>query len=192
MASSPLTRKSLFLACWGPFHLLGMVASCAFPPPEEKRLKWSTLIASYLKEGRIPHRCLDKLIGRLSFSQTALFGEFARAQLRPMYRKIHRRVYTAALSAYEKSILEWRASIIAEFTPRLGRPRHLKPYWAIYTDAATTTGKICALLFFGCRSSPDLHSRYASRVDIARIYLCRHTNLIYGLELLALVLFLRS
>ena len=48
---------------------------------------------------------------------------------------------------------------------------------------------ICALLFHGGRSSPDLHSCYSSKVDIAWRYLFRHTNLIYGLELLALVLF---
>ena len=121
--------------------------------PEEKRLKWSAMITSYLKAGRISHRCLGKLIGRLSCAQTALFGKFARTRLRPLRRKMRRRIYTDVLPAYEKSILEWRASIAAEFTPRRARPRPLRPDWLIYTDAATTPAWICALLFYGSRSS---------------------------------------
>ena len=42
--------------------------------PPEKRLKWSTLIVSYLKDGRISHRCLDKLIGRLSIHKQPSLG----------------------------------------------------------------------------------------------------------------------
>ena len=85
--------------------------------------------------------------------------------------------------------MEWWASIIAEFTPRLARPRPLKPDWLIYTDAATKPARICALLFHGGRSSPDLHSCYSPKVDIAWPYLFRRTYLIYGLGLLDLVLF---
>ena len=106
-----------------------------------------------------------------------------------MYRKLHRRVYTADLPAYERSIIERTASIIAEFTPRTARPIPLKPDWIIYTDATSAPSKIFDLLFYGCRSSPDIHSCYASRVDITWNYLFRYTNLTYGLELLALDLF---
>ena len=45
------------------------------------------------------------------------------------------------------------------------------------------------MLFHGGRSTPALHSCYSPGVDVTWQYLVRHTNLIYGLELLAIVLF---
>ena len=186
---SDLEEEVAFLGLSGSFPASRNGGQLRISLLEGKRAKWPKLISAYVMEGGIPHRWLDKLIGLLSFSQAALFGKFARTQLRPMYRKLRRREYTEAFTAYERSILEWRPSIIAEIAPRLARPRPLKPDRAIYTGASTTPAEICALLFFGCRSSHGLHSCYAFRVDIARNYLLRHTNLIYGLELLALVLF---
>ena len=41
----------------------------------------------------ISRRCLEQLMGRLDFSQTALFGEFAITHLRPLYQKFHRMVF---------------------------------------------------------------------------------------------------
>ena len=184
-----LGKEVTFLGLLGSFPSTSNGGRLHISLPPVKRKNWSELITSYLKEGRVSHRCLEKLVGRLSFSQTTLFGEFARTQLRPLRRKLHRRVYSAVLSPYERSILEWWASIIAEFAPRLDSPRPLKPDWIIYTDAASTPARICALLFYGNRTSPDLHSCFSSGVDVAWHYLFRHTNLIYGLELLALVLF---
>ena len=63
--------------------------------PEEKRAKWHALLPAYLKEGRISHHIHEKLLGRLSFSQTARFGKIARTQLRPTYQEFHRVVFAA-------------------------------------------------------------------------------------------------
>ena len=42
-------------------------------PPEEKKADWAFPIASYLKEGRLSYRELEKITGRMSFSKTLLF-----------------------------------------------------------------------------------------------------------------------
>ena len=82
--------------------------------PAEKKKAWSALILSYLSQGRISYQELEKLIGRLSFSQTLLFGKFARTQLRPLYQKLYRRVYNATLSAEERDVFSrWYETIIA-------------------------------------------------------------------------------
>ena len=103
----------------------------------EKREKWPGLIRTYLDRGELPHRCLDKMVGRLSFSQTALFGKFARTQLRPLCSKLQRRVYNDRLSALERDTLLWLHGVIAEFTPRLAIPLPSRADWLIYTDAAS-------------------------------------------------------
>ena len=138
----------------------------------------------------VPRRCIGRLIGSLSSQETSLFRKFARAKTRPLYRKFHRRIYSTALSSHERMIHHRRASIIAEFAPpRRVRPRPLKPDWVVYSDPSSTMARICALLFRGRRSSPDLHTCRVSRADVVWIYLFRRTDLIYGMELLALALF---
>ena len=57
----------------------------------------------------------------------------------------------------------------------------------IYTDAATSPPRICALRFEGKSRPPVLNTLRAARVPTVWLYLSRHTCLIYGLELLALV-----
>ena len=88
-----------------------------------------------------------------AFSQTAVFGKFARTQLRPMCRKFNSRFFSATLPPYEKSVFRWRKEVIEERIPRLAAPRPRRPHWISYTDAATNHPMLCALLFHGGRSS---------------------------------------
>ena len=88
-----------------------------------------------------------------------------------------------------KSVFRLRKDVIAEFTPRIAVPRPRRPHWIVYTDAATNHPMLCALLFQGGRSSPDLQTACAARAPALWSYFFRFTALIYGLELLALVLF---
>ena len=124
-----------------------------------------------------------------AFSQTAVFGKFARTQLRPMCRKFNSRFFSATLPPYEKSVFRWRKEVIEERIPRLAAPRPRRPHWISYTDAATNHPILCALLFRGGRASPDLYTACAARAPLIWSYFFRFTALIYGLELLALVLF---
>ena len=153
---------------------------------DEKRSKWSSLLAAYLKAGSVSHRCLEKHLG---FPRTSVFGEFARAQMRPLYQKFYRRIYNARLSQLERGNLSWRFAVIADFTPRLARVRPTRADWLIYTDAATDPPRLCALLFRGDCSFPLLDTLASASVDLPWLYLFRHTALIFGLELLALVAF---
>ena len=79
--------------------------------------------------------------------------------------------------------------MIADFTPRLAKVRPARADWLIYTDAATDPAKLCALVFRGDRTYPVLDTLATAKVDTPWIYLFRHTALIFGLELLALVAF---
>lgn len=130
-----------------------------------------------------------KSVGAPWFPLASLFGEFARAHLGPTYREFYRRVYNARLTAFEQPYLSWWRDIISDFAPRLARNRPARADWLIYTDAATDPTKLCALLIRGDCSRPSLDTLATARVDAPWIYLFRHTALIYGLELLALVAF---
>ena len=92
----------VFLGTIGIFPCQANDWKLSISTPEEKRAKWPDLLPTYLKEGRIPHRCLGELIGRLLFSQTAIFGKFTRTQLRPMYQKFRRRFFSAAFPPLRK------------------------------------------------------------------------------------------
>ena len=61
--------------------------------------------------------------------------------------------------------------------------------WLIYTDADPTPPRLRALLFRANSPHPDIRALCSASVHVARPYLFRRTNLIFGLELLALVLF---
>ena len=78
------------------------------------------LVASnrtYLHAGRISSHGVGKLVGELIFSQTCLFGKFARSHLRCLYRKLYREFYTPKISNYEGFILRWRADVVANLPP---------------------------------------------------------------------------
>ena len=182
-------NKIIFLGLLGEFPCAQNSCQLAISLTPEKRGKRASLIASYLKRGQLSHRCLGKLIGRFSFSKTALFGKFARTQLRPRYTKLHRLVYNALLSSLESSTMSRRLRIIAEFARRLSVPRPSRADWLIYTDAATEPATLRALLFRGDSDTPSLDACCSQRTAVTWDYLFRTTSLIYGLELLALVAF---
>ena len=189
LGKSQVGGRIVFLGLLGSFPCAGNRHKLEISLPAEKRKSWSQLIASFLTAGKISHSCLEKLIGRLLFSQSAVFGKFARTQLRPLYLKLHRRVYCAKLSAQERLLFSWWKQVIEEFTPRISVPRPLRPHWILYTDAATSTRLLCAVLFHGDSSTPHIKACCTSAAPIPWEYLFRHTTLIYGLELLALVAF---
>ena len=156
---------------------------------DAKRAKWSYLSDSYIKEGRIPHIRLGKLIDRMGFPQTRLFGKFARTHLRPLYQIFRRRIYNALMFKHERRKLDWRRAIIADSTPRIDASISPIVDWASYAVAATNPPAICALMFSGKSRTPHLLQECVTHVPATWPYLIRETALIYGLELLALVAF---
>ena len=160
--------------------------------PEEKRQAWSALLADFISKRSLSHQELEKLIGRLSFSQTLLFGKFARTQLRPLYQKLHRRVYNARLTASELAVFQWWERVIRSFSPRICTPCKEFCDWIVYTDAATSPPRLCALRFAGNTRPTRLIQQLSSSAPTVWQYLFRKTCLIFGLELLALVAFLEE
>ena len=65
------------------------------------------------------------------------------------------------------------------------RPR--MAHWLIYTDAATSPTKLCALLFEASASRPSCLGQFSDAVPEDWVRLLRGAARIYGVELLALV-----
>ena len=61
--------------------------------PQEKITKWPNIIDEILTLGKIQHKPLEKLIGKLVYTQTSVFGRFGRAMLKPLYTKLHTHPY---------------------------------------------------------------------------------------------------
>ena len=123
---------------------------------DNKRTAWLALADHFLKTKSISHQQLEKLICRLSFSKTILFGKFARAQLRPLYKNTHRMFYCGNLHRLEISNLSWRMAILASMEARTLSPRPSRIRWISYTAAATTSSILFALLFDAPSSRPTI------------------------------------
>ena len=103
-AKSVVWESVTFLGLAGSFPTVkgGMKLRVSLTP--EKAKNWADTMLGVLKEGRIPPHTLEKLIGKLSFSQTCLFGKFDRTQLRCLYRKLHAPTYIAHINKFENSL----------------------------------------------------------------------------------------
>ena len=156
--------------------------------PETKAKKWSSLLQQVLTDRKINIIELESLIGKLSFSQTCLFGKFARTQLRPLYKKLHSRFYSAKLSSREMSTLRWWLAITKELKPRIAHSLNSHPDFVLFTDAATSNPLIAGVLFRP-RSTKVLQLT-TGRVPSAWIRRFHRRNKIFGSELLAPLAFI--
>ena len=180
-----------FLGLLGDFPSLSNGGRLAVSLTTEKADSWLNLVLTVLKEGRISHQVLEGLIGKLSFSQAALFGKFARSQMRVLYRKLYRKIYCSQLSHRERAVLIWWCAIFRELSPRITRDIKRFPDFVLYSDAASTRSQIAAILFKGGQSGPpkiELLTKGGTPKFWIRLF--HRTNLIYGLELLALLGFI--
>ena len=188
-AKSEVGPSVTFLGLMGSFPSQATNFRTGITLPREKAAARADIINAFSKARNIPFQQLEKLIGKLSFSQTQLFAKFARAQLRPLYRKLYRKVYNAKLADLESFTLRWWESTIRSLQPRWVTDRPTSVPWLVYTDAATHPPKLCALLFNATARETDLVGEWTADVFEQRCFLFRHTALIFGLELLAVVAF---
>ena len=90
---------------------------------------------------------LQKLAGRLCFTQTAIMGRFGRAALRPIYELISQGGGT--LTASFKRCLQWWVRVQPAIMPRLilsfREPEDAEPF-RIYSDA-TGEGALASICF---------------------------------------------
>ena len=181
-------QRITFLGLLGDFPSFDNGGRLAVCLTAEKASAWCNLVLTVLKEGRISHQVLEGLIGKLSFSQAALFGKFARSQMRVLYRKLYRKIYCSQISLRERAVLTWRCAIFHELHPRVTREVRRFPDFVLYSDAASTHSRIAAILFKGGQSGApliELLNKGSTPKFWTRLF--HRTNLIYGLELLALL-----
>ena len=109
--------------------------------------------------------------------------------MQPLYRKLNADCYQGHLSPADVSLLRRMRGILLAIRPRVVRAQNSFPHKIIYTDAATETSVAAAIIF-----------DRAEFMENQTIETCRwmyagenwmglfiETNLIYGLELLAVV-----
>ena len=88
----------------------------------DQTLLWRDRIRESPNIRAITHGDLDRLIGRLSFTRTSVFGRIGR----PMFTALYQRkapFYHLALSGREFNAIFWRRAALGHITPRLMRPR---------------------------------------------------------------------
>ena len=155
---------------------------------EMKRI-WAGGIRLFITTGRIQSKELESLTGRLSFSQTSVFGRYGRAMMQHLDRKSNAAYFDPNLSGLDIRCLEWWEGVIRSHTGRSAVTLKTEPDIIIYTDAATETMIMAGLVFV--RSSFLTEGTIlAIRTLVADhrwVDIFIKTNLIYGLELLAVV-----
>ena len=160
----------------------------------EKAAKWAASINEFIREGFISHAALESLIGRLGFAQSAIFGKFARAMLKPLYAKLYAPRYSPALTpALIRNLLWWGATL-KNLSPRKITFNRSKPDWVIYTDAAFEEGKagarLASILFRVPAKPSTLKAElvFSSQPSESEVKFFESTSTIFGLELSAIVL----
>ena len=87
---SEVGQQVTFLVLLGSFPTYKNGMQLNVTLPKGKSNKWPNQIHTHVNEGYISYNDLEKLIGKLCFSQTCLFGKFAREQLRCLYKNFTR------------------------------------------------------------------------------------------------------
>ena len=155
---------------------------------EDKSIRWIKEISEIISAQSIAHCSLDKLIGKLSFAQTSVFGKFARTLAQPLYDKLHEIPYKAQIDESLITNLLWWKNALKSVHARIVTRRPAYPKFIIYTDASWSEkkgGLLAALLFD--RNSGTLLEALSSPAPKELIDLFRSSSIIYGLELFALV-----
>ena len=114
---------------------------------EEKKKCRADRLDEYVEGGWIAYKELESLIGRLSFSQTSVFGRFGRALMQPLHRKLKAPVFPGRLTHSDRLVFQWWAWVLLSVCPRYIFPRLNTHQFIIYTDAATSTRILSSVIF---------------------------------------------
>ena len=156
---------------------------------QEKSERWTELISQIIKAQSIDHDLLDKLIGKLSFAQTTVFGKFARTLAQPLYDMLNAHPYTELISEEVREILVWWRHALSSVHKRIVSVRPHFPRYIIYSDASWSEkrgqGRIAALLFDQASGALLDVLSSPSPPDFPPLF--HDSSVIYGLELFALV-----
>ena len=179
-----LTSLGIFGAFPSPSNDMSLTVAL----PREKALAWRASVEDILSAGSVVHKDLERVIGRLAFTQTSVYGRAGRAMLTVLYQKLNAHFYSPILSGREQSTLRWWQYALLTITPRLTKTRGPQTDLVIYTGAATTTMIIAAVI-----AEPAIFVKTRTLTATLSLRAGKHwaklfetTALIYGLEMLAI------
>ena len=135
-----------FLGILGPFPSPANDMSLSVSLPDEKALLRGGPDRPLPLSGGNYSQGARGAIGCLSFAQTSVFGRVGRATFTVLYQKQNGKFYDPTLSDREKATLRWWRTAFLQATPRLARIRKPVADLVIYTDAATATMIIAAIV----------------------------------------------
>ena len=178
-----------FLGLKGEFPQLASGMKLKIFLPRSKVIAWSDTILETISKGFIEHKPLEKLIGKLSFTQTSIFGRFGRTLLKSLHSKLHQRPYIGHLSEEEIDILQWWVASLRASIPRVVEVTSTRPEVIIYTDAATSTRIVAAIvldvdIFLRIGEFQAVFEEISSE-EWSNTF--KDTTYIYGLEMLAII-----
>ena len=101
---SELGNEVKFLRLLGKFPSTANGMTLSISLPEDKARRRSEINSSVACNGSIPHKDLEKLVGKLSFSQTSVFGKFGRSMPKPLFGKLKSTPYEPRLSGFGRDI----------------------------------------------------------------------------------------
>ena len=107
---------------------------------------------------------MEQLIGQLGCPRNNLFGEFARTQIRPFYRKIYAAKYAPILNPSELRTLRWWAAILTSPKPRVPRGVDRGSDFDVYADASTKSNKMAAMAIHMVGGKPCISKLLVSPV----------------------------
>ena len=100
---------------------------------KEKSERRAALISDILRAGTIDHSSLDKLIGKLPFAQTTIFGKFARTIAQLLYDMLRAQPYGGTLSDELITNLNWWRHALSSVQSRIVAIRPVFPKYIIYS-----------------------------------------------------------
>ena len=150
----------------------------------DKASRWVGEISGFVRKRDISPPELEKLIGKLGFSQTNLLGKFARTQLRPLCKKFYSRNFAPELSFAELRTFHWWADVLSSLHPRIPRPTNRYPDLEVYTDAALLALRIAALVLSSRHPGAVADLLVVSSTASARFKIFHKRNPIIGMEML--------
>ena len=183
-------RQIVFLGLLGHFPGPDTDMILSITLSDEKMTDWIAIVRNVLSAGRISHKDLKSLTGKISFSQTPIFGRFGRVVVQPLYRKQYAAYYQPLLSDHGRIALSWWVGALSKQDRRAASRHKAFSDVIIYTDAATSTMIMASIVIFRLDflvSQRIAHCR-GIRASADWVHLFSESSLIYGLELTALVL----
>ena len=128
--------------------------------PDGKSAKWAESIQDFPTSDATERAWMDKIVGRLSFTQSLVFGRFARTLMRPLYRKLKARGIRPKRICHRA-----RMRFLEIPAPTMRHPFNTNPDFALHTYASLefTRGVLAAVLFKEKESRTPVDERVTFR-----------------------------